>query len=97
MEQLNLKQDFNTTQKHTEDKAMSNKLKRSVQVKNKKDKESLVKEIRQIVKTAVVNYGFLNTLVVKDDAEATYHNIMDYFESVDKMLEEFELQPKKDH
>lgn len=74
---------------------MSNKLKRSVQVKNKKDQESLVKEIRQIVKTAVVNYGFLNTLFVKDDAEATYHNIMDYFESVDKMIEEFELQPKK--
>jgi hypothetical protein len=68
---------------------MSNKLKRSVQVKNKKDKESLVKEIRQIVKTAVVNYGFLSTLVVKDDAEATYHKIMDYMESVDKMVEEF--------
>jgi transcriptional regulator of NAD metabolism len=68
---------------------MSNKLKRSVQVKNKKDKENIVKEIRQIVKTACVNYGFLSNLVVKDDAEATYHNIMDYMESVDKMLEEF--------
>jgi ABC-type enterochelin transport system substrate-binding protein len=68
---------------------MSNKLKRSVQVKHKKDKENIVKEIRQIVKTACVNYGFLSTLVVKDDAEATYHKIMDYMESVDKMVEEF--------
>jgi mannitol/fructose-specific phosphotransferase system IIA component len=68
---------------------MSNKLKRSVQVKQKKDKENLVKEIRQIVKTAVINYGFLNSLLVRDDAEATYHNIMDYLESVDKMVEEF--------
>jgi len=68
---------------------MSNKLKRSVQVKQKKDKENLVKEIRQIVKTAVINYGFLNSLLVRDDAEATYHNIIDYLESVDKMVEEF--------
>ena len=68
---------------------MSNKLKRSVQVKQKKDKENLVKEIRQIVKTSVINYGFLNSLLVRDDAEATYHNIMDYLESVDKMVEEF--------
>jgi ABC-type enterochelin transport system substrate-binding protein len=68
---------------------MSNKLKRSVQVKQKKDKENLVKEIRQIVKTAVINYGFLNSLLVRDNAEATYHNIMDYLESVDKMVEEF--------
>jgi ABC-type enterochelin transport system substrate-binding protein len=68
---------------------MSNKLKRSVQVKHKKDKENIVKEIRQIVKTACINYGFLSTLVVKDDAEATYHKIMDYMESVDKMVEEF--------
>ncbi len=68
---------------------MINKLKRSVQVKQKKDKENLVKEIRQIVKTAVINYGFLNSLLVKDDAEATYHNIIDYLESVDKMVEEF--------
>jgi len=68
---------------------MINKLKRSVQVKQKKDKENLVKEIRQIVKTAVINYGFLNSLLIKDDAEATYHNIIDYLESVDKMVEEF--------
>jgi hypothetical protein len=73
---------------------MSNKLKRSVQVKQKKDKENLVKEIRQIVKTAVINYGFLNSLLVRDDAEATYHNIMDYLESVDKMVEEFNSEAK---
>jgi hypothetical protein len=68
---------------------MSNKLKRSVQLKNKKDQENMVKDIRRIVKDACVNYGFLSTLVVKDDAEATYHKIMDYMESVDKMVEEF--------
>lgn len=68
---------------------MSNKLKRSVKIKNKKDNENLIKEIRQVVKNASINYGFLNTLIVKDDAEATYHNIMDYMESVDRMLEEF--------
>lgn len=68
---------------------MSNKLKRSVQVKNKKDKEKLVKDIRRVVKEACINYGFLSTLIVKDDAEATYHNLMDYMESVDKMVEEF--------
>lgn len=68
---------------------MSNKLKRSVKIKNKKDNENLIKEIRQVVKNASINYTFLNTLIVKDDAEATYHNIMDYMESVDRMLEEF--------
>lgn len=68
---------------------MSNKLKRSVQIKNKKDSEKLVKEVRQVIKTACINYGFLKTLFVQDEPEATYHNIKDYFESVDKMLEEF--------
>ena len=65
------------------------KLKRSVKVKQVKDSQKLVKEIKDIVKQASINYGFLTSLLVEGDAEATYHNIMDYIESVDKMIQEF--------
>ena len=64
-------------------------LKRSVKVKQVKDSQKLVKEIKDIVKQASINYGFLTSLLVEGDAEATYHNIMDYIESVDKMIQEF--------
>ncbi len=46
-------------------------------------------EIKDIVKQASINYGFLTSILVEGDAEATYHNIMDYRESVDKMIQEF--------
>lgn len=64
-------------------------LKRSVKVKQAKDSQRLVKEIKDIVKQASINYGFLTSILVEGDAEATYHNIMDYRESVDKMIQEF--------
>ncbi|MFN9108986.1 MAG: hypothetical protein ACK5XN_02750 [Bacteroidota bacterium] len=64
-------------------------LKRSVKVKQVKDSQRLVKEIKDIVKQASINYGFLTSILVEGDAEATYHNIMDYRESVDKMIQEF--------
>lgn len=64
-------------------------LKRSVKVKQVKDSQKLVKEIKDIVKQASINYGFLTSILVEGDAEATYHNIMDYRESVDKMIQEF--------
>jgi hypothetical protein len=64
-------------------------LKRSVKLKKAKDNEKLVKEINEIVRTAANNYGFLTSLLVEGDTEATYHNIMDYRESVDKMIQEF--------
>ena len=64
-------------------------LKRSVKVKQVKDSQRLVKEIKDIVKQASINYGFLTSILVEGDAEATYHNIMDYIESVDKMIQEF--------
>ena len=64
-------------------------LKRSVKVKQVKDSQRLVKEIKDIVKQASINYGFLTSVLVEGDAEATYHNIMDYRESVDKMIQEF--------
>jgi hypothetical protein len=64
-------------------------LKRSVKLKQVKDGQKLVKEINEIVRTAANNYGFLTSLLVEGDAEATYHNIMDYRESVDKMIQEF--------
>lgn len=64
-------------------------LKRSVKVKQVKDSQRLVKEIKEIVKQASINYGFLTSILVEGDAEATYHNIMDYRESVDKMIQEF--------
>ena len=70
-------------------------LKRSVKLKQVKDGQKLVKEINEIVRTASKNYGFLSGLLVEGDAEATYHNIIDFRESVDKMLSEFsELNEK---
>jgi hypothetical protein len=64
-------------------------LKRSVKLKQVKANQKLAKEINEIVRTAAKNYGFLTSLLVEGDAEATYHNIMDYRESVDKMIQEF--------
>ena len=64
-------------------------LKRSVKVKQVKDSQKMVKEINEIIRTASKNYGFLTSLLVEGDAEATYHNIIDFRESVDKMLSEF--------
>lgn len=64
-------------------------LKRSVKLKQVKESQKLVKEINEIVRTAAKNYAFLTGLLVEGNAEATYHNIMDYIESVDKMLQEF--------
>lgn len=70
-------------------------LKRSVKIKQEKDNERFVKEIREVVKQASINYGFLTSLLVEGDPEATYHNIMDFRESVDKMVEEFNELNKK--
>lgn len=71
-------------------------LKRSVKLKQVKDSQKLVKEINEIIRTASKNYGFLTSLLVEGDAEATYHNIIDFRESVDKMLSEFnELNENK--
>lgn len=70
-------------------------LKRSVKIKQEKDNQKFVKEIKDVVKQASINYGFLSSLLVEGDPEATYHNIMDFRESVDKMVEEFNEINKK--
>ena len=71
-------------------------LKRSIKVKQVKDGQKLVKEINETVRTAIKNYSFLTSLLIEGNAEATYHNITDFRESVDKMLSEFnELNDNK--
>lgn len=70
-------------------------LKRSVKIKQEKDNQKFVKEIKDVVKQASINYGFLSSLLVEGDPEDTYHNIMDFRESVDKMVEEFNEINKK--
>lgn len=70
-------------------------LKRSVKIKQEKDNQKFVKEIKDVVKQASINYGFLSSLLVEGDPEATYHNIMDFRESVDKMVEGFNEINKK--
>lgn len=70
-------------------------LKRSVKIKQEKDNQKFVKEIKDVVKQASINYGFLSSLLVEGDPEATYHNIIDFRESVDKMVEEFNEINKK--
>lgn len=63
-------------------------IKKSVKAKIKKEKEQILKEMNFVVKNALKNYDFLSTLIIDNDPEKTYHNIMDYREAVESMLEE---------
>lgn len=62
--------------------------KKSVLVRQKKEREKLIKDVNNVIRNAVKNFDFLSTLIVEGNSEATYHNIMDFRESVEKMVTE---------
>jgi Na+/phosphate symporter len=63
-------------------------IKKSLKAQQKKKREQAIKEVNAVIRNAVKNFDFLSTLLVEGDPEATYHNIMDFRESVEKMVEE---------
>lgn len=70
-------------------------MKRSVQIRLQKERKKQIEEINAVIRNAVKNFDFLSTLIVEGDPEATYHNIMDFREAVEKMLEEIKEENKK--
>jgi deoxyadenosine/deoxycytidine kinase len=71
------------------------KIKKSVLIKQKKEREKQVKEVNEVIRNAVKNFDFLSTLIIEGNAEATYHNIQDFREAVEKMVEEINEENKK--
>lgn len=71
------------------------KIKKSVLIKQKKERERQVKEVNEVIRNAVKNFDFLSTLIVEGNAEATYHNIQDFRDAVEKMVEEINEENKK--
>jgi Na+/phosphate symporter len=63
-------------------------IKKSLKAQLKKKREQAIKEVNAVITNAVKNFDFLSSLLVEGDPEATYHNIMDFRESVEKMVEE---------
>ncbi len=55
----------------------------------------MINEVNQVIRNAVKNFDFLSTLIVEGDPEATYHNIMDFRESVEQMIKEINEEQKK--
>jgi methionine synthase II (cobalamin-independent) len=71
------------------------KIKKSVLIKQKKEREKTIREVNEVVRNAVKNFDFLSTLIVEGDAEATYHNIQDFRDAVERMVEEINQENKK--
>lgn len=63
-------------------------IKKSLKAQQKKKREEAIKEVNSVIRNAVKNFDFLSSLIIEGDPEATYHNIMDFRESVEKMVEE---------
>jgi Na+/phosphate symporter len=63
-------------------------IKKSLKAQQKKKREEAIKEVNAVIRNAVKNFDFLSSLLVEGDPEATYHKIMDFRESVEKMVEE---------
>jgi methionine synthase II (cobalamin-independent) len=63
-------------------------IKKSLKAQQKKKREEAIKEVNAVIRNAVKNFDFLSSLLVEGDPEATYHNITDFRESVEKMVEE---------
>jgi hypothetical protein len=63
-------------------------IKKSLKAQQKKKREQAIKEVNAVITNAVKNFDFLSSLLIEGDPEATYHNIMDFRESVEKMVEE---------
>jgi ribosomal protein L17 len=74
---------------------MSNKLKRSVQIKQQKEREKTIKQINSVVRNAVKNYDFLSSLIVEGNPEETYFRIKDFRESVEDMINEMNKEQEE--
>jgi methionine synthase II (cobalamin-independent) len=70
-------------------------IKKSLRAQQKKKREQAIKEVNAVIRNAVKNFDFLSTLLIEGDPEATYHNIMDFRESVEKMVEEINEEMKQ--
>jgi hypothetical protein len=70
-------------------------IKKSLKAQQKKKREEAIKEVNAVIRNAVKNFDFLSSLLVEGDPEATYHNIMDFRESVEKMVEEINEEMKQ--
>lgn len=72
-------------------------MKRSVLIRQQKERKKQINEINAVIRNAVKNFDFLSNLIVDGDPEKTYHNIMDYRDSVEQMLKEIkeEQDPEK--
>lgn len=70
-------------------------MKRSVAIRLEKERKKQITEINAVIRNAVKNFDFLSSLIVEGDSEKTYHNIMDYRESVEQMLKEIQEENKK--
>jgi len=67
-------------------------IKRSVQVKQQKERDKAIEEINTIVRNAVKNYDFLSSLIVEGNPEETYYRIKDFRDSVEEMIAEFKKE-----
>lgn len=70
-------------------------MKRSVQIRLEKERKKQIAEINAVIRNAVKNFDFLSSLIVEGNPEETYHRIMDYRDSVEKMLNEIQEENKK--
>ena len=72
-------------------------MKRSVLIRQQKERKKQINEINAVIRNAVKNFDFLSNLIVDGDPEKTYYNIMDYRDSVEQMLKEIkeEQDPEK--
>jgi hypothetical protein len=70
-------------------------IKKSLKAQQKKKREEAIKEVNAVIRNAVKNFDFISTLLVEGDPEATYHNIMDFREAVEKMVTEINEEMKE--
>jgi methionine synthase II (cobalamin-independent) len=70
-------------------------IKKSLKAQQKKKREEAIKEVNAVIRNAVKNFDFVSTLLVEGDPEATYHNIMDFREAVEKMVTEINEEMKE--
>ena len=70
-------------------------VKRSVQIRQQKEREKTIKQINSVVRNAVKNYDFLSSLIVEGNPEETYFRIKDFRESVEDMINEMNKEQEE--
>lgn len=70
-------------------------IKRSVQIKQQKEREETLKQINAVIRNAVKNYDFLSSLIVEGNPEETYYRIKDFRESVEDMVNELNKEQEE--